>query len=304
MDFPPFVHGMSSTVITSYADGFTLLALARVQPLPRHRGETGQRIREETEPEKIFRMQILFRFLPLSFLHLSSSLIFGSFFLPSFHFLFKLLFLPAGSSLRIVGQLELSRIIRARYRVLREGKNRREKERELMNSDRLLFDLVGRARWYSSHCWTNRDLQVLTPRSGNSRVERKQVCSNGTIVRNMRNVALFGFLCACISIAIEKVVRSIYSKCNITWNGWQFTLFDWLRKGKFVRNVSQTDRSNLLVDRKSNTPLEEGRKETMRRSVKTRYFSDLANVASRREKAERRTVSKVPQGGSRRTCNG
>lgn len=53
---------------------------------------------------------------------------------------------PAGSSLRIVGQLELSRIIRARYRVLREGKNRREKERELMNSDRLLFDLVGRAR--------------------------------------------------------------------------------------------------------------------------------------------------------------
>lgn len=219
MDFPPFVHGMSSTVITSYADGFTLLALARVQPLPRHRGETGQRIREGTEPEKIFRMQILFRFLPLSFLHLSSSLIFGSFFLPSFHFLFKLLFLPAGSSLRIVGQLELSRIIRARYRVLREGKNRREKERELMNSDRLLFDLVGRARWYSSHCWTNRDLQVLTPRSGNSRVERKQVCSNGTIVRNMRNVALFGFLCACISIAIEKVVRSIYSKCNITWNG-------------------------------------------------------------------------------------
>lgn len=94
MDFPPFVHGMSSTVITSYADGFTLLALARVQPLPRHRGETGQRIREGTEPEKIFRMQILFRFLPLSFLHLSSSLIFGSFFLPSFHFLFKLLFLP------------------------------------------------------------------------------------------------------------------------------------------------------------------------------------------------------------------
>lgn len=76
MDFPPFVHGMSSTVITSYADGFTLLALARVQPLPRHRGETGQRIREGTEPEKIFRMQILFRSLPLSFLHLSSSLIF------------------------------------------------------------------------------------------------------------------------------------------------------------------------------------------------------------------------------------
>lgn len=53
-----------------------------------------QRIREGTEPEKIFRMQILFRSLPLSFLHLSSSLIFGSFFLPSFHFLFKLLFLP------------------------------------------------------------------------------------------------------------------------------------------------------------------------------------------------------------------
>lgn len=155
MDFPPFVHGMSSTVITSYADGFTLLALVRVQPLPRHRGETGQRIREGTEPEKIFRMQILFRFLPLSFLHLSSSLIFGSaarpsFSLPSF---LPLSFQtaipsndPAGSSLRIVGQLELSRIIRARYRVLRQGKNRREKERELMNSDRLLFDLVGRAR--------------------------------------------------------------------------------------------------------------------------------------------------------------
>lgn len=236
MDFPPFVHGMSSTVITSYADGFTLLALARIQPLPRHRNRPentrGDRAREDFSnanfipfPSSLVPLSLFFphlRFLLPSFLPLSFQTA-----IPSND--------PAGSSLRIVGQLELSRIIRARYRVLREGKNRREKERELMNSDRLLFDLVGRARWYSSHCWTNRDLQVLTPRSGNSRVERKQVCSNGTIVRNMRNVALFGFLCACISIAIEKVVRSIYSKCNITWNGWQFTLFDWLRKGKFVR---------------------------------------------------------------------
>lgn len=85
-------------------------------------------------------------FLSRSSISLLPSSSVPSSFLPSFHFLFKLLFLPAGSSLRIVGQLELSRIIRARYRVLREGKNRREKERELMNSDRLLFDLVGRAR--------------------------------------------------------------------------------------------------------------------------------------------------------------
>lgn len=92
-----------------------------------------------------------------NFIPFPSSLVLPSLFFPHLRFLLPS-FLPlsfqtaipsndpAGSSLRIVGQLELSRIIRARYRVLREGKNRREKERELMNSDRLLFDLVGRAR--------------------------------------------------------------------------------------------------------------------------------------------------------------
>lgn len=77
MDFPPFVHGMSSTVITSYADGFTLLALARVQPLPRHRNRPentrGDRARED--------------FSNANFIPFPSSLVPPSLFFPHLRFL-------------------------------------------------------------------------------------------------------------------------------------------------------------------------------------------------------------------------
>lgn len=110
-----------------------LLALARVQPLPRHRGETGQRIREGTEPEKIFRMQILFRFLPLSLsLPLFLLRFHRSTFLPSTATLFKLLLLPTIPRDRLYAS-SVNSSYRGSFMLpnhIVEGKNRRERERE------------------------------------------------------------------------------------------------------------------------------------------------------------------------------
>lgn len=107
-----------------------LLALARVQPPAKARGgggETGRRIREGTEPEeKIFPMQILFRFLPLS--------VPPSLFLPLSFQTATPSTDPAGSSLRIVGQLELSRIIHViRETEFHTNREKQEREREREN---------------------------------------------------------------------------------------------------------------------------------------------------------------------------
>lgn len=128
MDFPPFVHGMSSTVITSYADGVAGLSASPTSCQGTGGGgETGRRIREGTEPEeKIFPMQILFRFLPLS--------VPPSLFLPLSFQTATPSTDPAGSSLRIVGQLELSRIIHViRETEFHTNREKQERERERIN---------------------------------------------------------------------------------------------------------------------------------------------------------------------------
>lgn len=117
---------MSSTVITSYADGVAGLSASPTSCQGTGGGgETGRRIREGTE-KKIFPMQILFRFLPLS--------VPPSLFLPLSFQTATPSTDPAGSSLRIVGQLELSRIIHViRETEFHTNREKQERERERIN---------------------------------------------------------------------------------------------------------------------------------------------------------------------------